>query len=88
MKHVHKYIRVQYGGSKVVKDEQGRRHLQKDPKRYEVFKCAECPSFMPREIVIGRISRCWYCNEELILDHENTKAKKPLHPWCKKVKVA
>jgi hypothetical protein len=85
--HVHKFMRVSLGSTRVVKDDKGRRHLEKKP-GYEVFKCMipGCKSFMPREIVIGKISQCWNCEKELILDMQNTVLKKPTHEQCRKVR--
>jgi hypothetical protein len=86
--HVHKYQRVKLGGTKVhVVD--GKRILIPGSE-YVVFKCMlpTCTTFKVRDLVIGELSLCWKCGEELILDRENTNLKKPTHKWCRKVKVA
>jgi hypothetical protein len=87
--HVHKYMRVKYGGRRIVKDPDGSRRIIKDPKSVnEVFKCMVpgCTSFMPRELVMGSLSLCWVCNHVLVLTGENTKLRKPTHEFCRKVR--
>lgn len=85
--HTHKYMRVKYGGRRIVKDEDGSRRIVKS-NAYEVFKCQvpDCNSFMPRELVIGSLSLCWVCDHVMVLDKESTKLKKPTHEFCRKTR--
>lgn len=86
-KHIHKYMRVTYGGKRIKRKEDGIRVIEKVG-GYTVFKCQEpmCNSYMPRDLVIGNASICWVCELPLILDMENTKLKKPTHTYCRKVR--
>jgi hypothetical protein len=62
-KHIHKYRRIKIGKNK----------------DYVVYKCfLDCPHYITPELVIGRMSICWYCGNEF----EMTKASLKLKPTC------
>jgi len=84
--HTHKYYRVLVGSRKIV-IKNGKRYLEKGDGR-EVFKCAVpgCPTFKLKELAIGDKSICWTCGEELILNTENTRLKKPTHITCRRMR--
>ena len=83
--HIHKYYRTYIGGRQIVKDDDGKRRIISTEK-HEVFRCAipGCTTYKERALVIGDISTCWNCNEELIIDKENIKRVKPTHKFCRK----
>lgn len=85
--HIHKYERREIGGTRVVKID-GKKHLEKVG-NYIVYKCAipGCTHYIARELAIGRQSICWGCEQELILDAENTTLKKPRHKQCRRKRV-
>ncbi len=64
--HIHKYMRVKLSET------------------YTVFKCMipGCPHYICRELVIGRQSICWKCEEPMILTMRSTTLKKPHHLGC------
>ena len=67
-KHVHKYHRIKVGFG-------------------NVWSCAlpKCGHFMPRnltELVNGRASLCWKCDEEFILNEHNMMNDKPVCVNC------
>ncbi len=82
-KHTHKYRKVILGGTKqVIRD--GKRYLEKQPGTI-VFKCMipGCSHFKLRELMIGTLSICWVCGEELIINSTHLKRKNPIHEYCK-----
>lgn len=86
LKHTCKFMRILIGSTKVELID-GKKHLVQKPKT-EVFKCQipGCSSYYHKPLAIGQRSLCWNCNEELILDSENTRLKKPTHPYCRRYK--
>lgn len=68
-----------------------KRHIHKyhkiDVNYTDVWACAlpDCTHFMPKHMenmVLGRASLCWQCNERFILNTENMKNKRPICPTC------
>ena len=84
--HVHKYQLITLGGTRVVKKD-GQKHIEKCS-GYIVFKCMipNCTHFISKDLVIGRKSICWKCNEPVVLNTENTRLKKPTHVECRKLR--
>jgi hypothetical protein len=59
---VHKYERVRLGD-----------------RGFKVFKCAlpNCPHYLRRELVVGKLTRCWRCDRIMIMTKPAAKMKKP-----------
>jgi len=71
--HVHKYKRV------LLSERTGR----------YVYKCQVpgCTRYLARNLLVGEVSCCWKCGQQLILTMENTQLAKPTHIECRGVKV-
>ena len=69
--HVHKYIRVKLGD-----------------KEHIVFKCAlpNCPHNLAKDLVEGRLSICWRCNEAFVITKAQINLKRPHCLNCTKYK--
>ena len=69
--HVHKYY----------KKDMGRK------KPYIVYACAlpHCYHYVPENVVPGKLTRCWGCNEEFVItkNSDGTLPVKPKCPDCK-----
>jgi hypothetical protein len=59
--HIHKYQRAKLGS------------------KYIIYKCTlpDCSHFIRKELVPGRRSICWYCNEPFILTKASLRLKSP-----------
>lgn len=70
--HLHKYLRV-------IQDK------RKDGSTYVVYKCIlpGCTHWLRRELLISRLSICWRCGTEMILNTEALTMKKPRHFECR-----
>lgn len=68
MKHIHKYIRIRMGPMKRI-----------------MYKCAlvNCPHFLARELVVGRMSICWICANTFVMTMKSASLKKPHCPGCR-----
>jgi hypothetical protein len=85
-KHIHKYIRIQYGGERIVKDpETGKKKLVQNPKT-EVYKCVSCKTYKEKILTLGEEVICWACNQPMIMTKESIKRAKPIHFTCIKIK--
>jgi hypothetical protein len=84
--HIHKFEKIILGGRKIIRKE-GKRYIEKCGGT-EVMKCMlpGCKTWILFELACGQPTRCWQCNEELILSKENMKLKKPTHIWCRRVR--
>jgi hypothetical protein len=69
--HVHKYMRVKLG-----------------TRGFEVYKCmlTNCPHYIRRELVIGRLTICWRCGAEARMSQQMATAKKPTCLECRLTK--
>lgn len=65
--HTHKFMRVKLGR-----------------KGYEVFKCMvpDCPTYIRKELVVGRQTICWRCGIVLIMNQWHATMKKPHCRTC------
>ena len=85
--HIHKYIRTVLGGRRVVIRD-GKRYIEKCG-GYEVYKCAKpsCTHWIPSEMIEGRKSICWNCNQEMIINKISSRLAKPVHDECRARRV-
>lgn len=83
--HIHKYQRVMLGSGREVVYIDGKRHLRKSGGKL-VYKCIVpgCSHYNYKEMLIGAITVCWKCEEELILTSRSLSLKHPVHFECRK----
>jgi hypothetical protein len=83
--HVHKYMLVILGGTRVVR-RGGKKYLEKTG-GYPVYKCmvTGCAHWLSRDLVIGRETVCWRCGQRMVMTPYAITLKKPHHAECKRV---
>ena len=79
--HIHKYQRVEFGGSRLPKF----KHIRPP---YIVYRCTHtnCQHFLPELMITGKESQCWgTCGGTLIItqEHITRKIVKPRCSYCK-----
>jgi hypothetical protein len=81
--HLHKYLLVTLGGTKIIRDEEGKKRLVRGD-GYPVFKCivAGCPHYIALDLARGRECACWDCNMPMVIDQRSIKHKRPHHREC------
>lgn len=64
--HIHKYRRIKMGND------------------YEVYKCVlpGCPHYIRPELVVGRFSLCWGCDEQFTMSATSATRLKPKCQKC------
>lgn len=43
----------------------------------EVFKCVNCPHYVPTDLIVGRESVCWFCGKTFTISIARSKKARP-----------
>lgn len=78
MKHIHKYIRDILGHKK---------RTNQKPKATDtlIFKCIlpGCSHYIRNQFIEGKISECWECHENFVIDKIASRLQKPICQACR-----
>ena len=57
-------------------------------KKYIIFRCMipNCSHYIPESLIKGRISICWRCGEQFVIDREAAELARPHCKDCTKPK--
>jgi hypothetical protein len=77
--HIHKYYRpsVRWKGYK------------ESPNKEITYHCAmpDCTHYMPIRLIIGKLSLCNQCEDEMVLNREMLRVRKPKCKKCRMVRI-
>lgn len=75
--HIHKYYKqsIRWKGFK--------------PGPEIIYHCAlsDCTHYLPKRQIIGKVSLCNGCEDEIILTYQHLRVRKPTCDKCKRVKI-
>lgn len=89
--HIHKFKRVILGETKVVVDNNGKKHIKKTGEGKISYKCMipGCQRLLPKALMENQVSECWRCGDTMIIgsDHLQGLGKVyPVHRECRRSK--